>query len=77
MGMNAFYNLWSVTQSEMLSVWGLIMEKNTLAEYQKEYQLLHGEKYLNSLITLIEVFPVLRIVIKVNTIVLAISLSLK
>lgn len=40
--MSTLYNLWSVTLREMLGVWGLIMEKNTLAEYQKDYQLLRG-----------------------------------
>lgn len=53
---------------------GIDMEKNTLAEYHKEYQLLQEEKYLN--FTLMELFPVLRIVIKVNTIDCLGSLSL-
>lgn len=42
MGMNAWYNMWGKTLIEMLSIWGLIKEKNILAEYKEGYQLLIG-----------------------------------
>lgn len=40
MGMNEFYNLWGITR--MLSIRGLFMVKNILAEYKEGYQSLLG-----------------------------------
>lgn len=42
MGMNALYNMWDNTLMGMLSIWGLIVEKNILVEYKEGYQLLLG-----------------------------------